>query len=367
MRIPVVDIQGQHGPLFEEIRRELEGVLRSGAFILGPKVRELEERVAALCGASHAVGCASGSDALLLALMALGVGPGDEVVTTPFTFFATVSAITRLGARPVLADIDPGTFNLDPARVAEAATPRTRGILPVHLFGLPVDMDRIAEVAERHGAWVLEDAAQAIGAVYRGRPVGSLGRAAALSFYPTKNLGALGDAGMVVTSDRELAERVRRLRAHGESERYLHQEVGINSRLDELQAAALLVKLRRLEAWNRTRRANAAFLAERLAGTPLELPTVPEGHESVFHHFVVRAERRDELRKFLADRGIGTGVYYPVPLHLQPCFAPLGYREGSFPEAEAASRRVVALPIVPEHGRERLEAVASAIREFYGA
>jgi dTDP-4-amino-4,6-dideoxygalactose transaminase len=366
MEIPVVDIQGQHAELSEAIREAFAEVLGSGAFILGPRVRELEEKVATLCGVEHGVGCASGSDALLLGLTALGVEPGDEVITTPFSFFATASAVTRLGAKAVFVDIDPETFHLDLSRIEAAVTERTRGILPVHLFGLPVDADPLAEIANRRGLWVFEDAAQAIGARYRGRPVGSLGRAAALSFYPTKNLGALGDAGMLVTSDAEVAARVRRLRVHGESERYLHAEVGINSRLDELQAAALLVKLPRLEAWNRARRDNAAFLAERLAGTPLRLPRVPEGSESVFHHFVVRAERRDELRDFLRERSIGSGVYYPVPLHLQPCFGFLGGREGSLPEAEAAAREVLALPIAPEHGRERLETVAAAVREFYG-
>jgi len=366
MNVSLVDLNRQHADLLDEMHAAIGEVLRSGAFILGPRVGELEERVAAICGVDHAVGCASGSDALILALMALGVGCGDEVITTPYTFFATVSAITRLGARPVFVDIDPATFNLDVARVAGAITEQTRVILPVHLFGLPVDVDAFAGVARERGIAVLEDAAQALGATYRGRRVGSLGDVAAISFYPTKNLGALGDAGMIVTGDERLATRMRQLRVHGETSRYHHGVVGLNSRLDEVQAAALLVKLRRFDDWNEQRRRNAAYLGERLAGTPLGLPEVPGDCVSVVHHYVVRAPRRDELRAFLSERGIATGVYYSVPLHLQPCFAFLGHGPGDFPGAEAAAADSLALPVIPEVTREQLDAVAAVVREFYG-
>jgi len=366
MRVALVDLERQHRDLLAEMHAAIGEVLESGAFILGPRVADLEAEIAARCGVEHGIGCASGSDALLLALMALGVECGDEVITTPFTFFATTSAITRLGAKPVYVDIDPETYLLDVDRIPDAVTERTKAVLPVHLFGVPVDVDAVREAVGRPEVRVLEDAAQALGSVFQGRPVGSLGDAAAISFYPTKNLGAIGDAGMICTDDAEVADRMRRLRVHGQSATYLHDEVGLNSRLDEVQAAALLVKLRAMDGWNEARRRNAAFLDEQLEGTPLSLPRVPHGCVSIVHHYVVRAPRRDALRSFLAERGIATGVYYPVPLHLQPCFAFLGHGEGDFPEAEAASREVLALPIIPEVDEERLRSVGLAIREFYG-
>ena len=366
MNVSLVDLNNQHARILEEMHRALGEVLESGAFILGPRVRDLEEKIAETCGARFGVGCASGSDALLLALMALGVECGDEVITTPFTFFATASAITRIGARPVFVDIDPETFNLDASKIREAMTERTRAILPVHLFGMPADMDAINALAKDAGIAVLEDAAQALGSSYRGRPVGSLGHAASISFYPTKNLGAIGDAGMMVTSDEEVANRMRQLRVHGETERYYHGVVGLNSRLDEVQAAALLIKLRLMDAWNARRRENAAILTEGLRGTSVTLPKEVDDCETIVHHYVVRAPRRDELRAFLGERGIATGVYYPVSLHMQPCFAFLGYQEGSLPVSERACEEVLALPVIPEVTGEQLESVITAIREFYG-
>lgn len=367
MNVALVDLHRQHAELLERMHAAIREVLESGAFILGPRVRELEERIAAVCGVSHGIGCASGSDALLLSLLALDIGPGDEVITTPFSFFATVSAVTRIGAKPVLVDIDPKSYALDPALVEKAITDRTRAIMPVHLFGVPADIDAIEAAIGSRDIPIIEDAAQALGSSYRARPVGSLGRGAAISFYPTKNLGAIGDAGMIVTDDDDFAARARQLRVHGESERYRHERVGLNSRLDEVQAAALLVKLDVMNAWNIARREHAAYFDEALRGTPLELPVVPDDCVSIVHHYVVRAPRRDELRAYLGERGIATGIYYPIPLHRQPCFEFLGYSEGDLPEAERASRDVLALPVIPEVTEEQLATVARAIREFYGA
>ncbi len=373
--VPLIDLKAQYAGLRDELRAAVDGVLESQRFILGPEVEALEEEIADYCGAGHAIGVSSGTDALLVALMALDVGPGDEVVTTPFSFFATAGVVVRLGARPVFVDIDARTFNLDPAGLAAAITPRTKVIMPVHLFGQTADMDPILATAERAGVPVVEDAAQAIGADYRGRQAGTLGRLGCFSFFPTKNLGGFGDGGMVITDDAELAARVRRLRTHGFASQYDTSEVGGNFRLDALQAAVLRVKLRHLEGWHEARRRNAERYRRLFAeaglsrdadgGGPLR-PPVEAGHgRHIYHQFVILTERRKQLRAHLANKQIGSAVYYPVPLHLQGCFADLGHARGSFPVAEAAADRVLALPIYPELDEDAQRRVCDALRSFY--
>lgn len=370
MSVPLLDLKQQHDELRDELREAVGRVLDSQQFVLGEEVRLLEEEIADYSNARHAVGCASGTDALLLALMALDIGPGDEVVTTPFSFFATASTVWRAGARPVFADIDAHTYNLDPARLEAAITARTKAIMPVHLYGQVAEMDAINEIAARHNLPVIEDAAQAIGAELDGRRAGSLGRVAAFSFYPTKNLGGAGDGGMLSTDDDELAARLRRLRVHGGESEYLHREVGLNSRLDAIQAAVLRVKLPRLDSWSDARRARAdtytRLFAE--ARTPFDLytPRVREGARHIFHQYVVRvpAELRDALMGHLRRHGVGTKIYYPVPLHLQGCFRPLGYAEGDMPESERAARETLALPVYPELTDEQQRYVVETISGF---
>jgi len=370
IRIPLLDLTAQYAAIRGEIEEAVRRVFESQQFILGPDVAALEQEVAAYCGASHAIGCGSGTDALLLALRALDIGPGDEVLTTPFTFFATAGAIANVGARPVFADIDPATFNLDPRQAREVLKrhPRVKALLPVHLYGLCADMDPLLELACERGIAVIEDAAQAIGAEYRGRRAGSMGAIGCFSFFPTKNLGGAGEGGILTTSDARLADRLRALRVHGSRARYYHDEVGTNSRLDTLQAAVLRVKLRHLEAWTERRRELAELYRanfQRL-GAPVhvpELPSCPARH--VYHQFVIRAPQRDRLRQFLAANGIGTEIYYPLPLHLQKCFATLGYAEASFPESERAAREVLALPIYPELSAADVGEVCHTIHRFY--
>lgn len=353
--VPALDLKAQYAAIRGEIDRAVLGVVESQHFILGPEVSGLEAEVAGYCGVGHGVGCASGSDALLLPLMAMGVGPGDEVITSPYTFFATGGAIWRTGAKPVFVDIEPDTYNLDPALLRDAVTPRTKVVIPVHLYGQTADMDAIHAVAAEHGLFVLEDAAQAIGSAYRGKRTGGLGHAAAFSFYPSKNLGGFGDAGMVTTDDPELARKVARLRVHGMEPKYHHHEVGFNSRLDAIQAAVLRVKLRHLDAWTEARREAARryrdlFRDAGLDGNGVVLPVEREGDFHVYNQFVVRvaASARDPLRDHLASRRIGTEIYYPIPLHLQVCFSPLGHHAGDFPHSEAAANETIALPMYPE-------------------
>ncbi|MGQ9918280.1 MAG: DegT/DnrJ/EryC1/StrS family aminotransferase [Bryobacteraceae bacterium] len=369
-RIPLLDLTAQYSAIRGEIEEAVRRVFQSQQFILGPDVAALEQEVAAYCGVEHAIGCGSGTDALLLALRALGIGPGDEVLTTPFTFFATAGAIANVGARPVFADIDPATFNLDPVQAREVLEkrPRVRAILPVHLYGLCADMDPLLEMARGRGIPVIEDAAQAIGAEYCGRRAGSMGAIGCFSFFPTKNLGGAGEGGILTTHDAALAERLRALRVHGSRVRYYHDEVGTNSRLDTLQAAVLRVKLRHLEEWTARRIALAETYRQtfRRLGTPVrvpELPAYPARH--VYHQFVIRAPRRDRLREFLAANGIGAEIYYPLPLHRQKCFDALGYTEGSFPESERAAREVLALPIYPELSAADIGEVCSTIHRFF--
>jgi len=364
----MLDLEAQNGPLLEDIRVAMDRVVRSQQFIMGPDVGALEAELAEGLGLPNPIGVSSGTDALLVALMALGVGPGDEVVTTPFTFFATGGCVARVGARPVFVDIDPATFNIDPAAVEAAITERTRAVLPVHLFGQPCDMPSLARICEPRGIPIIEDAAQAIGARTADGPVGSLGAIGCFSFFPSKNLGAFGDAGLVTARDDELAHRLRVLRVHGGEPKYYHSVIGGNFRLDSIQAAVLRVKLPHLDRWTEGRRANAALYDELFAeaGLPAETlappPRVHPGH--IYNQYVIRTPRRDELRAHLGERGIATAIYYPLPLHVQECFAYLGCSAGDFPESERASREVLALPIYPEMGEERLRRVASAVVEL---
>ncbi len=349
------------------ILREVTRVLDSQRFVLGPDAEALERELAPYCGAQFAVGCANGSDALFLALLALDIGPGDRVLTTPFTFFATAGAISRIGAVPVFADIDPATYNLDPMLAADTLRKNghVKALLPVHLYGGAADMDPLLESARALDIPVIEDAAQAIGAEYKGRRAGSMGQIGCFSFYPTKNLGAAGDAGLLTTNDAALSSKLKALREHGGRTRYLHDWIGINSRLDGVQAAVLRVKAKYLDGWSEARSRNAGLYRELLQGSAVELPqaaTFQTRH--IRNQFVIRTPKRDELKKFLAEHGIGTEIYYPVPLHMQKCYAGLGYREGDFPESEKAAAEVLALPIYPELTREQIEYVAETIRSF---
>lgn len=363
--VPQLDLAAQYAAIGSEIRAAIEKVLASQQFVLGPGGAALEQEIAKLCGVAHGVGVGSGTDALVLALRACGVGPGDEVLIPPFTFVATGSAVSALGAKPVFADIRPETYNVDPAELERRITPRTRAIVVVHLYGLPADMDPILAFAKARRMPVIEDNAQAIGASYKGRRTGSLGDAACLSFYPTKNLGAYGDAGMVVSNSKKLSERIRTLRNHGQTAKYFSDEPGWNNRLDELQAAILRVKLRHLSIWQRARQANAAEYTRLLNQIPGVMPPiVPEGFEHVFHQYTIRIERRDALQQFLSERKIGSTVYYPYPLHLQPLYASLGHKPGDFPHAERAAQEVLSLPMYPELRKEQIARVVEAIGDF---
>jgi dTDP-4-amino-4,6-dideoxygalactose transaminase len=366
--VPLLDLQGQYAPLREAILAAITRVCDGQQFILGPEVEALEKELAALIGVDHAVAVSSGTDALLLSLMTLGIRPGDEVITTTYSFFATAGVIARLGARPVLVDIDPVTFNIDPDGIAAAITPRTRAILPVHLFGLCAEMGLILEIATRAGVAVVEDAAQAIGATCDGRSAGGIGALGSFSFFPSKNLGAFGDAGLVTTNDASLAARARILRNHGMEPRYYHHVVGANFRMDALQAAVLRVKAPHLPAWTEARRVNAARYARLFRDRGLSgrvgLPIEPAGRRHIFHQFVVRVPGRDTLKQHLDAAGIGNAVYYPVPFHQQPCFAHLGHRTGDFPHAERAAGESLALPIYPELSIAQQERVVDAIGDF---
>lgn len=363
--IPVLDLKAQYETIKDEIDAAIRSVIESTQFILGPAVRELEQQVAAYCQCRYGVGVASGTDALRLTLAALELGPGDEVITTPFTFVATANTITRSGASPVFVDIDPQTFNLEPEAVRQAISPRTRAIVPVHLYGQMADMDPIMALAESHGLYVVEDAAQAIGGRYKGRRAGSVGHAGCLSFYPTKNLGAYGDGGMVVTDDAALAERLDVLRRQGSRRKYHTDVLGFNSRLDALQAAILGAKLPHLDSWNEGRRAVARRYTALLAELPVRTPYESPDNYHVFHQYTIRAPRRDELATHLRERGIGSMIYYPLPLHQQTLYAEQGYRSVSLPASEAASREVLSLPIYPELTATQQEQAVDAIRSFY--
>lgn len=366
MKVPLLDLKAQYASIKDEIDNAVADVLASQRFVLGPAVEACEEEVARYCGCAHAVGASSGTDALLAVLMAERIRPGDEVITTPFTFFSTAGVVARLGAVPVFADIDPATFNIDPAKIEARVTERTRAIVPVHLFGQIADMDPVTEIAEHHGLLVVEDAAQAIGAERDGRRAGSFGHYGCFSFFPSKNLGGYGDGGMVTTNDEDRAARLRAIRVHGEARKYHHHVVGGNFRLDALQAAVLSAKLPHLDAWSDARARNAALYARIFGETParirdrVRLPQVEPGRH-VFNQFVVRVPNRDRVQARLAAAGVGCAVYYPVPLHLQRCFATLGYARGDLPEAEKAADEVLALPVYPELSEAQVRYVAEAV------
>lgn len=369
MKVPLLDLKAQYAPLREEMLAKVGQVFDSQMFVLGSEVQALEEEVAAYSQAKHAIGCASGSDALLLALMALGVKDDDEVITTPYSFFATVSSITRLGAKAVFVDIDPKTYNIDASKVENAITDKTKAIMPVHLYGQCADMDALIEISERRNIPLVEDAAQAIGSEDNGRRAGNMSAIGCFSFYPSKNLGGAGDGGMMTTNDDELAYMLRILRVHGGERRYYHRVVGLNSRLDALQAAVLRVKLPHLDSWSDARVKNAesynTLFKETGLADYITLPFLRENVRHIYNQYVIRTPRRDELKEFLAVNGIGTDIYYPVPLHLQECFAFLGYKEGNLPESERAAKETLALPIYPELTIEQQEYVVEKVKEFY--
>jgi dTDP-4-amino-4,6-dideoxygalactose transaminase len=384
--VPLLDLKAQFAQIRAEVMPVIDQVCASQHFILGQHVQALEEELARYCAASHGIGVSSGTDALLLALMALGIGPGDEVITSPFTFFATAGTIARTGARPVFCDIDPVTFNISPAAVQafigdrcagegdrlinRATGGRVRALMPVHLYGQSADMDPLMAIARRHHLKVIEDAAQAIGTEYKGgRRTGTLGDVGCFSFFPSKNLGAFGDAGLCTTNDAELAESMRVLRVHGGKPKYYHAVIGGNFRIDELQAAVLRVKLKYLDGWTEGRQRNAAYydaaFAKAALGAKLRTPLAIEGYRHIFNQYVVRAERRDALKARLTERAIGSEIYYPVPLHLQKCFAYLNHRAGDFPHSEQAAGETLALPIYPELAEAQLAHVVATIAEFY--
>ena len=362
--IPLLDLRTGYAQIREEIQFALQRVIEAQAFILGPEVEGLEAEIAAYSQCQFGIGVSSGTDALLVSLMALDVGPGDEVITSPYTFFATAGTIARIGARPVFVDIDPATFNLDPERIERAITPRTKAIMPVHLFGQMADMDRLMEIARRHHLPVIEDAAQAIGAEHKGRRAGSIGDLGCFSFFPSKNLGGFGDGGMVTAQDPALADRVQLLRGHGMRPKYYHQFIGGNFRLDALQAAVLRVKLKYLDGWSEARQRNAATYRRLFAQagiTSVGLPVEAPDRRHIYNQFVIRVPNRDKVIQTLRDAQIGVEIYYPVPIHLQECFRYLGYREGDLPASEAAARETVAVPIYPELGEDRIERVVQVI------
>ncbi len=377
MGVPLLDLKAHHEPLHKEIMAALDQTFRSQAFILGPEVTKLEERVASYSQASHGIGVSSGTDALLLALMAIGVGFGDEVITTPYSFFATAGAIARLGAKPVLVDVDPKTYNIDPSKIDKAITSKTKAIIPVHLYGQCADMAPILELAQRHNLKVIEDAAQAIGTEYRdGQRAGSMGTVGCFSFFPSKNLGGLGDGGMIVTNDADLAERIKVLRVHGSKPKYYHKLIGGNFRLDTIQAAVLIVKLNYLDEWTRRRQENARryeTLFQQSGMVEKGSVRLPEPvyrnsgskHYHIYNQFVLRVERRDDLVASLKEKGIGTEIYYPVPFHLQECFRYLGYKEGDFPESERAAKETIAIPIYPELTAAQQAEVVGAVAAYY--
>ena len=373
MKVNLLSLKGQYGKIEKEVLDGIKKVCASQHFILGENVRGLEEEIAKYLGAGYAVGVASGSDALILSLMALGVGYGDTVITTPYTFFSTAGSIAILGARPVFVDIDPLTYNMDTEKLESALKKdragKIKAVIPVHLYGQSADMTRINKMAKGYGVKTIEDAAQSIGATHRGKKGGSIGDTGCLSFYPTKNLGGFGDGGMVTTNSKTLAEKVRVLRVHGSKVRYYHELVGVNSRLDEIQAAVLRVKLKYLDGWTEKRIKNAEYynsLFKKAGLDGITTPYIQDSNVSVFNQYVIRAKKRDKLREYLKEKGIGTELYYPLPLHLQKCFKYLGYKRGDFPVSEKAAKQTLALPIYPELKKSEIDYVVSTIKDFYG-
>jgi len=368
MNVPLLDLKAQYATIKDEIRPAIDAVLESQYFINGPEVKELEGLIADYCDAKCAVGVSSGTDALIVSLMSLGIGAGDEVITTPYTFFATVGSIWRLCAKPVFVDIEPDTYNIDPAKIEAAITDKTKAIIPVHLYGQCAEMDPILEIAKKHNLAVIEDGAQAIGAKYKGQKAGSMGTTGCFSFFPSKNLGGLGDGGIVTTQDEALGEKLAQCRNHGSKPKYYHKWVGGNFRLDTIQAAGLIVKLRHLEDWHAGRRANAARYNELLSDvSEVVTPTVRDYNETIYNQYILRVPRRDECRQFMKDNGIGCEIYYPVSMHEQECFAPLGYKTGDFPESEKAAKETLAVPIFAELTDDQIRFVAEKIKEFLAA
>ena len=366
MNVKLLDLRGQYSQLREEIRPVLDEVCDNQDFILGPRVEKFEKNLAAYCGTKHAIGVSSGTDALLCSLMALGIGAGDEVICPPFTFFATAGCIARTGANPVFVDVDPRTFNMDPSKLEKAITKKTKAIMPVHLFGQCADMDAINKVAEKHGLKVIEDAAQAIGAKYHGKRACSLSFAGCLSFYPTKNLGAFGDAGAICTNDDAFADKCRKGRVHGSGHTYYHEFIGGMFRLSALQAAVLDIKLRHLESWHEGRRKHADIYNKAFAGTKIKAPYIEPGNWSVYNQYCVLVENRDAVKSKLAERGVGSAIYYPLSLHEQKCFAYLGYKQGDFPASEESCKKILALPVYAELKTEEVEYVAKTLVEIAG-
>lgn len=368
MKIPMLDLSEQYSALKNEVLAKLDEVMSSSQFILGNHVKQVENDIAKMSKTKHGIGVGNGSDAIHIALQAAGIGEGDEVITSSFTFFATAGAIARANAKPVFVDIDPVTYNIDPSKIEAAITEKTKAIIPVHLYGQMADMNSIMEIAKKHNLYVIEDAAQAIGSTYKGKQVGEMSSAATYSFFPTKNLGAYGDGGMIVSNDENLFEQARIIRVHGSKPKYHHHVLGYNSRLDEMQAAILSVKLPHLSTWSKNRRNHAAYYTEKLneavdkyVVTPVEV----EGNYHVFHQYTLRVQKRDELQAFLKEQGIGTMIYYPIPLHLQPVFKELGYQVGDLPETEKAAKEALSLPMFPELKQEQQEYVIEKIVEFY--
>jgi dTDP-4-amino-4,6-dideoxygalactose transaminase len=364
MSVPLLDLKAQYADIRTDVDAAVKSVMESARFIGGPEVSSLEEEIARYSQVAHGIACASGTDALLLALWALGVGPGDEVVTSAYSFFASAGTIANNGATPVFVDIDPRTYNLDPHRLEAAITPRTKAVVAVHLYGQCADMTAIQAICDKHRVFLIEDAAQAIGSEWEGKRAGSMSDYGCFSFFPSKNLGGAGDGGMIVTQNPEYAERVRLLREHGSKPKYYHSLVGTNSRLDALQAAILRVKLRHLDRWSEARAKNAALYNQLFEGSPVGRPYHDPRTRHIYNQYIIRVPKRDELRKHLTDRGIGTEVYYPVPLHLQKCFAMLGHKPGDMPQSEAAANETVALPIYPELTEDQIRYVAASVREF---
>ena len=366
MNVPLLDLNAQYEPIIDDIKAEIEKVLESHKYILGPQVKEFEEMIANYCRCDHAVGCASGTDALVLALKALEIQEDDEVITTTFTFFATAGSISRVGAKPIFVDIKPDTFNINPQKIENAITSKTKAIIVVHLFGQPAEMDKIMDIAKEHKLKVIEDNAQGIGAKFDGNVAGTIGDIGTLSFFPSKNLGAMGDAGMCLTNNDELAKRLVQLRVHGENPKYFHKWVGLNSRLDTIQAAILKVKLPHLENWSDARRKNAQYYYNNLNNvSEIKLPLIHEKATSIYNQFTLIAENRDDLLEYLRKNDIGCAVYYPKPLHIQECFSKLGYKKGDMPIAEEISQKVISIPIFSEITTEQQDYVIEKIKEFY--
>jgi dTDP-4-amino-4,6-dideoxygalactose transaminase len=366
MEVPLLDLKAQYATIKDEVFAAVSEVLESQRCIGGPKVAELEEKIASISDCRFAVGVSSGTDAILNSLMSLDIGAGDEVITTPFTFFATVGCIARTGAKPVFVDIDAKTFNINPELIETSVTERTKAIIPVHLFGQMADMDPIMEIANKHGLAVIEDAAQSITSTYKGRKAGSIGKAGCFSFFPSKNLGGIGDGGMIVTNNEQFYNRLFIMRNHGSKPKYHHKYIGGNFRLDPIQAAALLVKLPHLDEWSEARRRNAAYYDKKFSGTVVQTPYISADCVSIFNQYVIRVPRRDEVMAHLRDNKIGCEVYYPVPAHLQECFGYLGYKEGDMPESEKAAKEVLAIPVYPELTDEMKDSVADTIVSFPG-